>query len=86
MGITADILLAGQVAAAITAIFTLIGLIVKFAIVKPIKAYIDQKTMPIQPTANGGKSLPDAINELHKINKKLGNIEIRIKKLEDKQP
>lgn len=84
MGLTENIILAGQVAAAITAVITLIGLVVKYGVVKPIKSYIDQKTMPIQPTANGGKSLPDAINKLSEIQETINHIDKRLKKLEQK--
>jgi hypothetical protein len=59
-----QILIAGQVAAALIAIVSLIGLFVKWAVVKPIKAYIDTMTYAIQPYANGGKSLPDLINKV----------------------
>jgi len=59
-----DLLLLGQYSAAIITVATLIGLFVKWAIVKPIKLYIDTMTYPIQPHANGGKSLPDLINKV----------------------
>jgi hypothetical protein len=59
-----EILVAGQVAGALIAILTLGGMLVKYGIVKPIKAYIDQMTYAIQPHANGGKSLPDLINKV----------------------
>ena len=52
----------GAGAGALIAIFTLFGMFIKYAIVKPIKAYIDKMTYPIQPFANGSKSLPDLIN------------------------
>jgi xanthosine utilization system XapX-like protein len=55
---------AGQLAAALIAILTLVGMLVKWGIVKPIKAYIDTMTYAIQPYANGGKSLPDLINKV----------------------
>lgn len=55
---------AGQLAAALMAILGLIGMLVKWGIVKPIKAYIDTMTYAIQPYANGGKSLPDLINKV----------------------
>ena len=55
---------AGAVAGALIAILTLIGMIVRFAVVIPIKAYIDKMTYAIQPHANGGKSLPDLINKV----------------------
>ena len=59
-----QILIAGQIAAALIAIVTLAGLLIKWAVVKPIKAYIDTMTYAIQPYANGGKSLPDLINKV----------------------
>ena len=59
-----EILVAGQVSGALIAILTLGGMLVKYGIVKPIKAYIDQMTYAIQPHANGGKSLPDLINKV----------------------
>ena len=48
---------AGQLSASLIAILTLGGMLVKWGIVKPIKAYIDQMTYAIQPDSNGGKSL-----------------------------
>ena len=54
----------GQVAGALIAILTLGGILVKYGIVKPIKLYIDQMTYPIQPHANGGRSLPDLVNSV----------------------
>jgi hypothetical protein len=54
----------GQMSGALIAILTLGGMLVKYGIVKPIKAYIDQMTYAIQPHANGGKSLPDLINKV----------------------
>jgi xanthosine utilization system XapX-like protein len=59
-----DLLLLGQYAAALIAILSLLGMLVKYGIVKPIKAYIDTMTYAIQPHANGGKSLPDLINKV----------------------
>ena len=59
-----NIILAGQVSGALIAILTLGGMLVKYGIVKPIKAYIDTMTYAIQPHANGGKSLPDLINKV----------------------
>jgi len=59
-----DLIYIGQIAAALVAILTLLGMLVKWVIVKPIKAYIDTMTYAIQPHANGGKSLPDLINKV----------------------
>ena len=58
------VLVAGQLAAALIAVLTLGGMLVKWGIVKPIKAYIDTMTYAIQPHANGGKSLPDLIHKV----------------------
>lgn len=55
---------AGAIAGSLIAILTLAGMLVKWAIVKPIKAYIDTMTYAIQPHANGGKSLPDLIRKV----------------------
>ena len=55
----------GQAAAAILTIVTLLGLFIKWALIKPIKTYIDIATYPIHPNANGGKSLPDLINSVN---------------------
>lgn len=57
----------GQMAGAMIAILTLGGMLVKWGIVKPIKAYIDQATYPIHPNSNGGKSLPDLINSVDEV-------------------
>ena len=59
-----QLITAGQLAAALMAILGLVGMLVKWGIVKPIKAYIDTMTYSIQPYANGGKSLPDLINKV----------------------
>lgn len=61
----------GQIAAALIAILTLLGMLVKWGILKPIKAYIDTMTYPIQPHANGGKSLPDIANAINRLELKL---------------
>jgi hypothetical protein len=58
---------AGQVAAAVGAILTLAGILVKWVIVKPIKSYIDQATYQIQPDTNGGKSLSDLHNHVAEV-------------------
>lgn len=58
------LLLIAQYAAAIMTIAACAGMFIKWAIVKPIKLYIDQMTYPIQPNANGGRSLPDLIDKV----------------------
>jgi len=76
------ILTAGQYAGALTAIFLLAGLLIKWVVIKPLKLYIDQATYPINPNANGGKSLPDAIAGITRIEQKMENIDIRLTRLE----
>jgi len=49
-------------------ILTVLG---KLFIVTPIKAYIKEQTHPIQPTANGGRSLPDIARTVDRIEKRL---------------
>ena len=60
-----ELMTAGQAAGSLIAILTLFGMLFKWGIVKPIKNYIDQMTRPIQPYANGGKSLPDLIEKVN---------------------
>jgi hypothetical protein len=62
-----DLLILGQYAAALIAILTLGGILVKWGILKPIKIYIDQATYPIQKTSNGGYSLPDLVHSVDEI-------------------
>jgi hypothetical protein len=49
-------------------ILTVLG---KLLIVTPIKNYIKDQTYPIQPTANGGRSLPDIARTVDRIEKRL---------------
>lgn len=78
-----DVLRLGQYAAAITAILMLGGTLVKWGIVKPIKAYIEQMTYAIQPHSNGGASLPDAIKIVTRIESKVNEIDSRLTAVED---
>lgn len=77
------IIQAGQYAGAITAIALLFGMFVKWAILKPIKLYIDQATYPIHPTANGGKSLPDVVATVNRIESHIGNLDKRLVAIEE---
>ena len=78
-----NILLLGQYAAAISAIAVLLGMFIKWAIVKPIKAYIDTATYPIAAHANGGKSLPDAIATLNRIESRMSDLDYRLNSIEE---
>ena len=73
----------GQMAGAMIAILTLGGMLVKWGIVKPIKAYIDQATYPIHPTANGGKSLPDIANTVNRIESQVKDLDYRLNNIEE---
>jgi hypothetical protein len=78
-----NILLLGQYAAAISAIAVLLGMFIKWAIVKPIKAYIDTATYPIHPDSNGGRALPDIANTVNRIEARVGDIEYRLNSIEE---
>jgi len=73
----------GQYAAAITAMLILAGTAIKWGIVKPIKAYIDQATYPIHPAANGGKSLPDIANTVNRIESQVKDLDYRLNSIEE---
>jgi hypothetical protein len=73
----------GQYAGAIMAILILAGTAIKWGIVKPIKAYIDQATYPIHPESNGGRSLADVAKTVNRIEQKQGDIEKRVVAIEE---
>jgi hypothetical protein len=73
----------GQYAAAISAIALLLGMAIKWGIVKPIKAYIDQMTYAIQPHANGGKSLPDVVATVNRIESRILDVDHRLVAIEE---
>jgi len=54
----------GQAAASLIAVATLFGMFIKWAVVKPIKLYIDTATAQIAPNANGGRSLNDLVDKV----------------------
>jgi hypothetical protein len=78
-----DILELGQYAAALSAIAVLLGMFIKWAIVKPIKAYIDTATYPLNPNANSGKSLSDLINTVNRIEARVGDLDYRLNSIEE---
>ena len=73
----------GQYSAALTAILILAGTAIKWGIVKPIKAYIDTMTYAIQPHANGGKSLPDVVATVNRIESRIGDLDYRLNSIEE---
>ena len=78
-----DILELGQYAAALTAIAVLAGMAIKWGIVKPIKAYIDQATHQINPSTNGGKSLSDVAQTVNRIETRLNDLDYRLNSIEE---
>lgn len=49
----------------------IIGVLLRWILVIPLKAFIKEQTYPIQPTANGGRSLPDVASSVARIEQRL---------------
>lgn len=49
----------------------IIGVLARYLILIPLKSFIKEQTYPIQPTANGGRSLPDIARAVDRIEKRL---------------
>jgi hypothetical protein len=49
----------------------IVAILGKWLIVNPLKRFIKDQTHPIQPTANGGRSLPDIARTVDRIEKRL---------------
>lgn len=73
----------GQYAAALSAIAVLLGMFIKWAIVKPIKSYIDQATYQIHPESNGGRSLNDVAQTVLRIEARVGDLDYRLNNIEE---
>jgi hypothetical protein len=73
----------GQYAGAITAIAIALGMAIKWAIVKPIKLYIDTATYPLHPDANGGKSLADVARTVNRIETQVKDLDHRLNSIEE---
>jgi hypothetical protein len=73
----------GQYAGALTAIALLVGMTIKWAIVKPIKAYIDTATYPIHPNTNGGRSLSDVAQTVNRIETRISDLDYRLNSIEE---
>jgi hypothetical protein len=72
-----------QVLTATLAGLGVLGVILRVLVLLPLKAFIKEQTYPIQPTANGGRSLPDVALGIEAIKLRLDSIERRVIKLED---
>ena len=77
-----NISIVGEYATSILAVLTLTGVLFRFIVLLPLKAYIKDLTYPIQPTANGGKSLPDIAKNVERIHDRLDEVEKRLDTLE----
>lgn len=78
-----DVLILGQYAGAGLAILGLLGALFRVLVLIPLKAYIKELTYPIQPTANGGKSLPDIARGIERLHDRLETVEKRLDTLEN---
>ena len=54
----------------------------RWLIVNPLKTYIEKMTHPIQPDANGGKSLPDIAVTMARVETKIDNVESWLTKVD----
>jgi hypothetical protein len=52
-------------------LLAVIGVLGKILILNPLKNLIKESTYPIQPNANGGRSLPDIAKAVDRIEKRL---------------
>ena len=72
-----------QVSTVILAGLGVVGVLFRVLVLLPLKAFIKEQTYPIQPTANGGRSLPDVALGIEAIKLRLDSIERRVMRLED---
>lgn len=56
---------------AISLFIGIVGVIFRLLILVPLKNFIKEQTYPIQPTANGGRSLPDVAASVRRIEDRL---------------
>lgn len=54
------------------------------SIVSDVNVRVEERTKPIQPGANGGKSLPDAISLLDRVDSKVDSVHDRVDELHEK--
>lgn len=52
-------------------LMTIFTTLAKIFIINPLKAFIKEQTYPIQPSANGGRSLPDVAAAVARIEDRL---------------
>lgn len=76
--------LVAQWVAICVGLVTLVTTLGRWLIVAPLKRYIEQQTHPIQPNANGGKSLPDVAVAIARVETKLDNVESWLTKVDQR--
>jgi hypothetical protein len=70
----------GIICGALLGLAAVLRPLLKWLVVKPLQASIEQSTYPISPNANGGKSLPDVAKNTQNIQAQLDRIEKRLEK------
>lgn len=68
----------------ISTTLTIIIVLGKWLVVLPLKNFIAEHTYPIQPNANGGKSLPDIARTTIEIKAMLDSLSHQVDKIEDR--
>ena len=63
---------------------TVIVILGKWLVVLPLKNFIAEHTYPIQPNANGGRSLPDIAKTTIEIKAMLDSLSHQVDKIEDR--
>jgi len=74
---------AGAVAGAFAAIGYIIGWSFRRLVISPLEKFIDERTSLIQPTSNGGNSLPDALRILNRLERNQAIIRDDVIKIKD---
>jgi hypothetical protein len=49
----------------------ILGVLIKVFVVAPLKNFIKEQTYPLQPYANGGRSVPDIAHTVNRIEDRL---------------
>lgn len=69
-----------EVIGTVASSLAVVGVLGKILVLNPLKHFIREQTYPIQPTANGGRSLPDIAMAVDRIEKRLDeHINLHIK-------
>lgn len=74
---------AGALAGAVAAIGYVVGWSFSRLVIRPLEKFIDERTVLIQPTANGGNSLPDALRILNRLEQNQAIIRADVIKIKD---